>query len=74
MYELYRTRHIHKLALFGTGRKRDMLRRRTCSKVEVDKLIRTGVLDKRFVFKLFNGVHVHCFGGNTAVVERINIA
>ena len=30
-------------------------------------------MDKCFVFKLFNGVHVHCFGGNTAVVVRIKL-
>ena len=41
--------------------------------MEVDKLTRTSVLDKCFVFKLFNGVHVHCFGGNTAVVVRIKL-
>lgn len=25
------------------------------------------------MFKLFNVVHVHCFGGNTAVVVRIKL-
>ena len=25
------------------------------------------------MFKLFNGVHVHCFGSNTAVVVRIKL-
>lgn len=25
------------------------------------------------MFKLFNGVHVHCFGGNTTVVVRIKL-
>ena len=41
--------------------------------VEVDKWTKTSVLDKCFVFNLFNGVHVHCFGGNTAVVVRIKL-
>ena len=30
-------------------------------------------LDKCFVFKLFNGVHARCFGGNRAVVVRIKL-
>lgn len=44
MFKLYRTRHER--VLFWTGRNRDMLRRRTCSKGKVDKWTRTSVLDK----------------------------
>lgn len=57
------------LAEQGHVKEKDMFQRES-GQVNKDKCFGQNC----FVLKLFNEVHVHWFGGNTAVVVRINIA